>query len=298
MALYSIHHRTTYDYESIVSSSHHAARVEPLNGWGQTLHTVEFSVQPEPRDLIRKLDYFGNPARFFSVTEPHQQLVVEARSRVSVQARPEIMAPLTPTCTQVRDLLRQTQAPSLYATAFTFASPRVPLLKEARAFAEPLLGDNRPFLEAAMELTVKIHSTFKFKAGVTDAYTPVLDFYKAGQGVCQDFAHFMIACLRACGMPAAYVSGYIRTNPPPGKPRLVGADASHAWVSIYVPQIGWVDLDPTNKCSVGEDHIAVARGRDYGDVSLIRGSILGGGSQVIRVEVTVEPVQAAAAQPG
>ncbi len=291
MALYEIQHRTAYQYASTVSTSHHAVRIEPLNGWGQTLHSFEFSVSPEPRDLVRKLDYFANPARFFSLTEPHQRLVVEGRSRVSVHPRAEIMAALTPTCEEVRRLMHTHRSTaSLYATAFVYPSPRVPTLAQARDFAEHILQPDRPYLEAATALARKIHSSFAFKAGVTDAYTPIVDFLKAGKGVCQDFAHFMIACLRACALPAAYVSGYIRTNPPPGRPRLTGADASHAWVSIFIPDLGWVDIDPTNNTLVAEDHIAVARGRDYGDVSLIRGSILGGGAQDIHVAVTVDPI--------
>jgi transglutaminase-like putative cysteine protease len=216
MALYEIQHRTAYQYASTVSTSHHAVRIEPLNGWGQTLHSFEFSVSPEPRDLVRKLDYFANPARFFSLTEPHQRLVVEGRSRVSVHPRAEIMAALTPTCEEVRRLMHTHRSTaSLYATAFVYPSPRVPTLAQARDFAEHILQPDRPYLEAATALARKIHSSFAFKAGVTDAYTPIVDFLKAGKGVCQDFAHFMIACLRACALPAAYVSGYIRTKPPP-----------------------------------------------------------------------------------
>ncbi|MDP0501480.1 MAG: transglutaminase family protein [Verrucomicrobiota bacterium JB022] len=292
MALYRIRHTTTYEYGGAVTSSHQVARVEPLQGWGQVLHRFDFRVSPEPRDLIRRLDYFQNPVRFFSVFEPHPRLEVEAVSLVSVQRRTPVMSKLTPTCGEVRAEMRApSSADALAAADFTYESPRIPLLKDARDFAQSTLADDRPVLEATLALAQKIFRTFKFMPGVTNAYSPISDFIKARKGVCQDFAHFMIACLRACGLPAAYVSGYIRTIPPPGKERLVGADASHAWVSIYVPQLGWVDVDPTNNVAVKEDHIVVARGRDYADVSLLRGTILGGGPQLIRVAVTVEPLE-------
>lgn len=290
MALYHIRHTTTYDYSAAVTSSHQAARIEPLNGAGQVVHNFSFKVTPEPRDIIRRIDYYGNPVRFFSLNEPHTQLVVEGQSRVTVKPRATLLAQLSPTCGEVRQSLARPRPDQLEAVSFTYASPRIPIMTEAREFAQNSLADNRPMLEAALALSRKIHQHFAFKAGITDAYSPISTFLKARKGVCQDFAHFMIACLRACELPAAYMSGYIRTIPPPGRPRLVGADASHAWVAVYIPPLGWVEIDPTNNLLAGEDHITVARGRDYGDVSLLRGTILGGGSQVIKVAVNVEPV--------
>ena len=293
MAHYRIHHKTIYDYESDVATSHLSARLEPLNAWGQTLHSFRLIVDPEPREMVRRLDYFGNTAHFFTVSELHRHLEVEALSSVTVHPRSPVMAELTPTCAQVRELLRSDiQREYLQAAEFVLPSERIPILEEAADFAAPILTDDRPVLDAALALCDKIHASFKFKAGVTDASSPIEVLLKHRQGVCQDFAHFALACLRSRGIPAAYVSGYLRTLPPPGKQRLVGVDASHAWVSVMIPQIGWVDMDPTNNCLVQEDHIAIARGRDYGDVSLIRGSILGGGAQTIRVAVTVEPLMA------
>ena len=290
MAHYRVHHRTIYDYEADVATSHLTAHLEPLSAWGQVVHSFRLAIDPEPHDLVRRMDYFGNFAHFFTLTEPHRHLEVDATSFVSVHPKSPIMPALTPTCAEVAALMHGASNELLQAAEFTLASPRVPLLPEARDFAADVLYPSRPALDAAKALCAKIHASFKFKPGVTDANSPIADLLRSGQGVCQDFAHFAIACLRAHGIPAAYMSGYIRTTPPPGRPRLVGVDASHAWISIFLPQIGWVDLDPTNNCIVQDDHITVARGRDYGDVSLIRGSILGGGAQNIRVAVTVEPL--------
>lgn len=292
MAHYKVHHRTEYTYDSDVAVSHLSAHLEPLTVWGQTLHSFRLSIDPEPRDLVRRTDYFGNAAHFFTLCEPHSHLEVDAFSSVTVHSRAPVMPGITPTCAQVQAQMHEAATQELLqASEFCLESPRVPLIPESRDFAAPLFSPDRPVLEAAIELCEKIHSTFRFRPGVTDASSPITDLVRLGSGVCQDFAHFAISCLRSQGIPAAYMSGYLRTIPPPGKPRLIGADASHAWISIMIPQIGWVDLDPTNNCVVQEDHITVARGRDYGDVSLIRGSILGGGRQQIKVAVTVEPVQ-------
>ena len=291
MAHYRVHHTTIYDYESDVATSHLSARLEPLNSWCQTLHSFRLLVTPEPRDTVRRVDYFGNAAHFFTISETHRHFEVEAISSVTVHPRSPLMASLTPTCKEVREILRgNTLDEHMQASEFTLYSKRIQFLKAAADFAAPILTDDRPVLDASLALCSKIHDSFRFKAGVTDANSPIETLLKHGQGVCQDFAHFAIACLRTHGIPAAYMSGYIRTIPPAGKPRLAGADASHAWISVMIPQIGWVDLDPTNNCLVNEDHISVARGRDYDDVSLIRGSILGGGTQTIRVAVTVDPL--------
>ncbi|HNX05838.1 MAG TPA: transglutaminase family protein [Opitutales bacterium] len=290
MAHYRVHHKTIYDYDSDVATSHLSAHLEPLSAWGQTVHSFRLAIDPDPRDLVRRMDYFGNFAHFFTISEPHRHLEVDALSFVSVHPRSQIMPELTPSCAEVRRQMLGASNELLQAAEFTLASPRVPIIDEAHAFAGDVILPERPVLSAAIALCAKIHASFKFKPGVTDSSSPITDLLRHKQGVCQDFAHFAIACLRAHGIPAAYMSGYIRTNPPPGRPRLVGVDASHAWISIFIPQIGWVDLDPTNNCLVQDDHITVARGRDYGDVSLIRGSILGGGAQTIRVAVTVEPL--------
>lgn len=174
------------------------------------------------------------------------------------------------------------------------ASPTAltPAVDSVFAFADEFLGADRPYLGAAMELSSAIFRTFEFDPGATDVSTPVDDTLRMKKGVCQDFAHLMLACLRAHGLPARYVSGYILTQPPPGKPKLQGADASHAWTSVFVPGTGWVDLDPTNNLVCGDEHITVAVGRDYADVSPLRGAVVGGGEQEITIEVTMEPAGA------
>lgn len=290
MAHYRIHHKTVYDYENDVAVSHHSAHLEPLNSWGQTLHSFHLTTDPSPGEITRRSDYFGNAEHFFTISEPHRHLEVETMSLVTVHARNDPLPQLTPTCAEVRQLMRKSASPELMqASEYLLSSPRVPLLDKAREFSQGLFTEDRPVLDSALALCDRIHATFKFKPGVTDVNSPIESLFTNMQGVCQDFAHLAISCLRSHGIPAAYLSGYIRTIPPAGKPRLVGADASHAWVAVMIPQIGWIPLDPTNNCLASEDHIAVARGRDYGDVSLIRGSIYGGGAQTIRVFVTVDP---------
>ncbi|MFA5256711.1 MAG: transglutaminase family protein [Opitutales bacterium] len=291
MANYRVHHKTIYDYENEVQTSHLAVHLEPLNTWGQILHNFRLDIRPVPRDLTRRVDYFGNATQIFNLSEPHRHLEVDAQSLVTVHPRNVIAPQNTFSCAQLRSIMENVAGDDLLQAAeFLLPSPRVPLLAAARDFAAPVMQDERPALDAALALCAKIHSDFKFKRGVTDAHSPIEHLLRHKQGVCQDFAHFAISCLRCFGIPAAYMSGYIRTSPPPGRPRLIGADASHAWVSIMIPQYGWVEIDPTNNCLVNEDHIAVAKGRDYGDVSLIRGSVLGGGKQTIKVAVTVEPM--------
>jgi len=291
MAKYRVHHKTVYDYENEVQTSHLSAHLEPLSAWMQTLHNFRLEINPFPPNLTRRVDYFGNAAHLFNLNEPHRHLEVVSDSLVTVHPRNYIDILGTPSCARVRQMMADPAGQDLMpASEFLLPSPRVPLLDAARDFAAPIMWDERPVLDAALELCGKIHTDFKFKSGVTDAHSPIEHLLRHKQGVCQDFAHFAISCLRSLGIPAAYMSGYIRTSPPPGRPRMIGADASHAWVAIMIPQYGWVELDPTNNCLVQEDHIAVARGRDYGDVSLIRGSILGGGKQTVHVAVTVEPM--------
>jgi transglutaminase-like putative cysteine protease len=179
----------------------------------------------------------------------------------------------------------------LGAYQFTFESPRIRIRPEFAAYALESFTPKRPMLEALLDLTTRIHRDFRFDSKVTNVRTPPEDVFRKRRGVCQDFAHVQIACLRSLNLPARYVSGYLRTYPPPGRPRLVGADASHAWVSSYCPGVGWVDLDPTNNVVPSDGHVTLAWGRDYGDVSPLRGLILGGGAHTVKVSVDVEPIQ-------
>jgi transglutaminase-like putative cysteine protease len=290
MATYHIHHRTTYRYRASVAVSHHSAHLRPLNGEGQECSDFSLTISPEPDDLTARLDYFGNLVHHFSIQEAHGQLVVDSRSVVTVAARETPLPELSPTCAEVREVLRtRFDEESLHALQFCFPSTAVPVAETIEEFALPFFPDDKPFLEAALDLAAHLHKTFRFDPKATDVTTPVEAFLELRRGVCQDFAHLMLACLRCADLPGAYVSGYILTQPPPGKPRLVGADASHAWVSIFLPGQGWIDLDPTNNLVCGDQHVTVARGRDYTDVSLLRGAVTGGGPHEIGIEVTMTP---------
>jgi len=256
----------------------------------QQCRDFSLTISPEPDDLIERVDFFGNRVHQFSVQESHDELVVDSNSVVTVEPREALLPELSPSCGEVREGVKsRTGEDSLEALQFCFASPQVPLSDAIDEFAAPFFADDKPFLQAALDLSRHLHETFKFDAKATDVTTPVEAFLELRRGVCQDFAHLMLACLRSQELPGAYVSGYILTQPPPGKPRLIGADASHAWVSVYLPGQGWVQIDPTNDLVCNDQHVVVAWGRDYTDVSLLRGAVTGGGDHEIGIEVTMIP---------
>jgi len=220
---------------------------------------------------------------------PHASLSVHAESVVTVEPRAG-EAPRTRAWEQVRDPLRGMVKEALVdPVQFLFESPHVEVFRELTSYASPCFARGRPAFEAARELTRRIHADFKFDPKATSVSTPLREVLAKRHGVCQDFAHLMIGCLRSLGLPARYVSGYILTTPAPGRPRLVGADASHAWVSVWCGEAGWIELDPTNDMLVGDQHITLAWGRDFSDVTPMRGVILGGGDQELAVRVTVTP---------
>jgi transglutaminase-like putative cysteine protease len=251
-------------------------------------------IQPTPATLTERVDYFGNTLCFFTVQEPHRELVVETCSEVERDAvsaavrRPEA----NNAWEDAVELVAGERGPeAIEASQFAYESPRIRIRPEYAAYALESFTPGRPMVEALLDLTSRIHSDFRFDAKSTNVRTPTEEVFKKRRGVCQDFAHVQIACLRSLGLPARYVSGYLRTYPPPGKPRLIGADASHAWVSAYCPGIGWVDADPTNNVVPSDGHVTLAWGRDYGDVSPLRGLILGGGAHTLKVGVDMEPVE-------
>jgi transglutaminase-like putative cysteine protease len=225
------------------------------------------------------------------VEKPHHQLAITSRSRVAVGPA-FIPEPLeTPAWENVRARCRDDHAgQTLEAHEFTYPSPLVPMANEFADYAKASFMPARPILDAVTDLTRRIHEDFTFDAAATTVTTPVGEVFKGRRGVCQDFAHFQIACLRTHGLPARYVSGYLETDPPPGQPKLRGVDASHAWVSFFCPGIGWLDVDPTNNCLPSLRHITTGWGRDYGDVSPIRGVLVGGQNQTLRVSVDVNAV--------
>ncbi len=290
---YRLIHRTKYTYLGAVTVSHHLARLAPRTLPGQRCPWHELEVQPVPVGRGVHVDSYGNITNYFEIEGKHEVLDVIARSLVEVlpSTRPDPRA--TPPWEIVRDACQlEKLTPGSEAGAFRFASPMVPLDENFAAYARPEFTAGRPILEAVLGLTDRIFKDFKFDPRATDVTTPVSEVLKKRAGVCQDFAHLMLACLRSLGLPARYVSGYLETAPPPGKARLTGADASHAWVSVFCGEVaGWIDTDPTNNILPGERHIIVAWGRDFSDVSPLRGVTLGAGGQRLSVAVDVIPVE-------
>jgi transglutaminase-like putative cysteine protease len=255
----------------------------------QTCLGHELAIEPPAAVQSRHTDYFGNDTTFFAMQGAHQGLAVTARSRVRVSPRVVPDASRTPPWEAAgnRSLL------PLDAIEALFDSPSIAATPEFVAYATQSFPRERPLLEAVIDLTSRIHADFTFDPGATTVTTALEDVFRLRRGVCQDFTRFQVACLRALGIPALYVSGYLETAPPPGMPRRVGADASHAWLTFYCPGAGWIDVDPTNNLLPSTGHVTLARGLDYGDVSPIRGVILGGGQHSLRVSVDVARVEAA-----
>lgn len=288
---YRLVHRTIYTYEGAVTVSHHLARLAPRSLPGQRCPWHALEILPVPVGRAVHMDSFGNVNTYFEIEGAHSRMEVVARSMVEVlPTRPPDPA-TTPRWEEIRSMcLIDRLTDSTEAGIFRFATETVPLGTEYAGFAGPDFPPGRPILEAVVALTSRIFHQFKFDPRATDVTTQVSEVFRKRAGVCQDFAHLMLACLRSLGLPARYVSGYLETVPPPGKPKLTGADASHAWVSVYCGEsFGWIDCDPTNNVIPGERHITVAWGRDFSDVSPLRGVTLGAGGQRLDVAVDVTP---------
>jgi transglutaminase-like putative cysteine protease len=291
--IYRVRHQTIYDYVEAVSVSHHAVRLTPRDLRGQKRRASELSVWPVPPSAASShTDYFGNTVTSFTLPESHSRMSVEAISELEVQAQPVPTLSSSPAWESVRDTVADDHsADGLQAYQFAFDSIRVSAKPDLAAYASESFLPRRPLLEAVLDLTMRINQDFRFDAKATEVTTPVETFFEKRRGVCQDFSHLQIACMRSLGLPARYVSGYLRTMPPPGRARLVGADASHAWCSAWCPGFGWVDFDPTNNCIPTDGHITLAWGRDYSDVSPIRGVLLGGAKHTLKVGVDVMPLE-------
>jgi len=289
--MYDIRHRTTFTYEDVVSVSHHVLHLSPRRHPRQRALETAMLIDPSPAVDSQGRDYFGNPVHYLTVQEPHDQLVVEARSRIDVQPLPaSIDLGASERWVETRESLAAAADDTmLQAFQFVFDSPYSVADEDVRDYALQSFVGDRPVLEAAMDLTSRIYGEFEYRGGVSDVSTPVRDVFGMRKGVCQDFAHLEIACLRSLGLAARYVSGYLRTRPPEGKEKLVGADASHAWLSVWCGSNGWVDFDPTNNVIPNVEHITIGWGRDYGDVSPINGFIVGGGAHQVAVAVDVNP---------
>ncbi|MDB5409844.1 MAG: transglutaminase domain protein [Rhodospirillales bacterium] len=288
---YAVQHRSSFDYQDTIDLSYHVLHLTPRSLPWQRVIETRIRTTPGTPPIIDSVDYFGNGRSFLSLAEPHARFVVDMTARVEVTAREPVRAAATPPWESVRDALDRPELPAdIEAAEFVAASPLIPGGAEFAAYAAPTFTPGRPILEAALDLTRRIHREFTFDTEATEVTTPLSEILVKRRGVCQDFAHTEVAALRAMGLAARYVSGYIRTYAAHGKARRVGADASHAWASVYCPGSGWIDLDPTNNMVVGQEHITLAWGRDYGDVSPVRGVILGSGDHRLAVSVDVEPL--------
>ncbi len=293
-----ITHETRYDYSPVVEVAQHLCHLQPLQSDSQTLLTHSLHIRPAPDAQSQSADVYGNAVNYFSLQTAHSRLVVTAQSTVAT--RPPLMPASGITCAQVRERFRY-KAGAAYdpAAEFLFASPFVPRHADFMTYARASLLPDLPLHLAARDLMQRIYTDFVYESESTEINTPALTALAQRKGVCQDFAHIMIACLRSFGVPARYVSGYLLTQPPPGVEALRGSDASHAWVAVYLPDLAglpenmrWFDYDPTNNRegfgSPGEDYVSLAVGRDFGDVSPLRGIIHGGANHVLTVGVTVE----------
>lgn len=288
---YNILHRTLYDYTAPVTVSHHVARLTPRANSVQAQESFSLKIFPEPTLRKDREDYFGNQLCLFSIQEVHTKLEVISHSRVTVRRETPPAPESTPAWEEVAALFRDPVSPEVVEPyQFVFDSPQVRASFELADYALESFPKGAPLLMGARELTRRIFKDFKYDPKATTVATPLEEVVQKRRGVCQDFAHLGIACLRSLGLPARYVSGYLRTRPPEGKPRLVGADASHAWFGVFCPGVGWVDFDPTNNVQPGEEHITVAYGRDFGDVSPVAGIITGGGHHAVKVSVDVAEI--------
>jgi transglutaminase-like putative cysteine protease len=288
---YRVRHTTRYDYGTPVDLGAHLLHLTPRALPWQTLNSASLTATPTPSRAATARDCFGNDTTwlFLDNTHPTFEVTLDAVVNVAAPAAPQ--AAQTPPWRDVATAAKTGGRTAYEAAEFTFESPLITAVGEARDYAERSFPAQRPILEALLDLNTRIKRDFTYKSGVTTVNTPVRQVLAQRAGVCQDFSHLMIAGLRALGLPARYVSGYIRTHPSPGEKRRVGADASHAWVGCWLgPQHGWIDLDPTNGLVIADEHVVLGWGRDYNDVSPMRGVLLGGGEHDVEVSVDLAPV--------
>jgi transglutaminase-like putative cysteine protease len=285
---YNIIHRTLYEYAAPVTMSHHVARLEPRAMATQALENFSLEIFPEPALRKARPDYFGNRLCLFSVQEVHSKLEIITHSRVNMSVKNLPAPESSPSWEDAAKMFRDPVLPEVVEQyQFIFDSPQVRASFDLADYARESFREKTPLLVGAVDLTRRIFEDFKFDPKATTVATPLEEVWEKRRGVCQDFAHLGIACLRSLGLPARYVSGYLRTHAPAGRTRLVGADASHAWFQIFCPGIGWMDFDPTNNVQPREEHIVVAFGRDFGDVSPVAGILTGGGRHIVKVSVDV-----------
>lgn len=287
---YLVRHRTTYHYLQEVSHSQHLLHLEPRATPRQRVQSSSIAVTPAPRDRAKRRDAFGNLAEWITLDLLHNRLEILSQSWVTAAPLPPLDPAATLPWERVRARLeRPDTAEAVEAVSFLFDSPYTWFTVDLAGYARQSFPDGCPVLSGALDLMHRIYRDFRYDTAVTDVSTPVDRVFEIRAGVCQDLAHLAIACLRALGLAARYVSGYLLTHPPAGQEKLQGADASHAWFAVWCPPLGWVDLDPTNDLLVSDEHVTVGWGRDYGDVAPINGVVIGGGDHSIEVGVDVIP---------
>ncbi len=292
MTTYRVTHTTTYEYDAPVSSSYSRLHLLPRELDGQRVVESQVQVWPRPEDRSTHLDFFGNRVEYVALQQGHTVLTVTATSVVEVAPRPALTLFGQASWEEARELVRSgTGDAHVEAVQFALDSPLVAAAPEYAEYAAPSFPPGRPLAEAAIDLSSRIHRDFAFASGATNVKTPLAEVFARRVGVCQDFAHVGIACLRSLGLPARYVSGYLETDPPPGREKLVGTDVSHAWFSAFIPGAGWLDVDPTNDQVVNQRYVVTAFGRDYSDVAPVSGVIFTRStSQKLQVSVDVAAV--------
>ena len=287
---YQIIHKTAFQYSEPASLSQNELFLQPRETPSQRVMESRMEINPPPEYLHERTDFFGNISHLFMVQEPHTELTVMSNSVVETTGQIAPVAESTPAWESVvQRLASHQQTEELEAYQFVFESPLVSIPADAASYARHSFPAGMPLLAGAVDLIGRIFSEFKYDKEATSIDTTVEQVLAARKGVCQDFAHLAVSCMRSLGLAARYVSGYLETAPPPGKPKLIGADASHAWLSVYIPDTGWVDLDPTNNLIPNTKHITLAWGRDYGDVTPVKGVVMGGGVHNLSVMVDVRP---------
>jgi len=288
---YKLTHRTKYNYFGAVNTYHSLVCLQPRQLESQICHQFSLRITPNPAEIVARIDYFGNTLHYFSIDVAHKELIVVAETDVESFAKPPIQESLSLSCQKAKDYIWQTRTIKVDFLQFMLPSPFIAWDDAITHFAKRFFSPDKSLYSCVKDLCHAIFTEFKFDSNFTTVHTPLQTVLKEKRGVCQDFSHLAIASLRSMGFPARYVSGYLETLPPPGKKKLQGSDASHAWVSAFIPPFGWCEFDPTNDLIPQERHIVTAYGRDYGDIAPLKGIIFSSGRHTLSVAVDVIPQQ-------
>ncbi len=291
-AVYEVQHVTKYRYAGNASSCQNQLRLTPRNEHGQQLLQHSIQVTPKCKSLLESVDAFGNKVSYFEIYQPHESLVIDMHAKVRVDRQSIDLLNGSPNWESIsQNAFRDKSAVGLDTLQYAFASPHAPICEAATEFARPIFEKDRPLFECLRDLNQQLHHYIKYEPNVTTIQTTVQEVFQLQRGVCQDIAHAALSCLRAFRIPARYISGYLRTYSSVEQTNLIGADASHAWISVYAGPVGWIDLDPTNNLVVSNEHIVVAWGRDFRDVTPINGLFVGADQQAMEVSVRVTPLE-------